>query len=270
MSRKNNLSNPTTSSSLTSNSATITMADESDFTLISYGKKPHAASAVQKKQKQTVENEELQTVSAWRFKEFQQGLIPAIEDLIAECSNQDHPFIQRWLHVTTGSSRINRNSSFRSVADALNLKDIQDYQRFLLTAPNVDKYISFGKNDRSTTVQYAFKTSPKSPSTSLAQRLLVDASSVATTVENKSNNDDSNITSPPTEGSKRGDNQPLIIEDGSKPEDGGDSITSINYGYKVCYGNNEDFHEMMTKFWPCIQEFMECEPDHDHTKQWDR
>jgi len=247
------------------------MADESDFTLVSYGKKPRTASAVQKKQKQTVEHEELQTVSRWRFKEFQQGLIPAIEDLIAECSNQDHPFIQRWLHVMTGSSRINRDSSFRSVADALNLKDIQDYRRFLLTAPNVDKYISFGKNDRSTTVQYAFKTRPrsKSLSNSSAQRLLVNASSVATTVENKSNNDDSNITSPPTEGSKRGDNQPLIIEDESKPEDGGDSITSINHGYKVCYGNNEDFHEMMTEFWPCIQEFMEREPDHDHTKQWD-
>jgi len=80
------------------------MADDSDFTLVSYGKKTRAGAA-QEKPVQT-EDKDMQTASAWRFKEFQQQLIPVIQDLIAECSNQDHPFIQRWLHVTSGSSKI--------------------------------------------------------------------------------------------------------------------------------------------------------------------
>jgi hypothetical protein len=171
------------------------MADDSDFTLVSYGKKTRAGAA-QEKPVQT-EDKDMQTASAWCFKEFQQQLIPVIQDLIAECSNQDHPFIQRWLHVTSGSSKITRDSTFRAVADAFNLKDIQDYRRFLLTAPNVHQYVSFGTSDRSTTIHYSFKKRARSklPTTYSAQRLfdsvqqLVDETSVMTPVANQSTRD---------------------------------------------------------------------------------
>jgi hypothetical protein len=275
--KKNNLNNLTTTSASASISSLTTMADDSAFTLVSYGKKTRA-SAVQENTKQSsmeIAEKDMQTVSAWRFKEFQQQLFPAIQDLIAECSNQDHPFIQRWIHATSGSSKINRDSTFRAVADALNLKDIHDYRCFLLTAPNVDRYITFGKNTRSTTVQYIFKprNRSKSPTAFSTQQLidsvqhLVDSSSVTTIVDTQSKTDDTNITSPHTDGSKDCQQRPTVND----PEDvDGDSIASVNHSYKVCYGNKDDFSDMMKIFWPLIQNFMEREPEHNHTKQWGR
>jgi hypothetical protein len=274
--KKNNLNNPTTTSASASISSLTTMADESAFTLVSYGKKTRA-SAVQENTKQSsveIAEKDMQTVSAWRFKEFQQQLFPVIQDLIAECSNQDHPFVQRWIHATSGSSKITRDSTFRAVADALNLKDIHDYRCFLLTAPNVDRYITFGKNTRSTTVQYIIRqrSRSKSPTALSTQQLidsvqhLVDSSSVTTTLDTQSKTDD-NTTSPHIDGSKD-DPQRLTVND---PEDvDGDSLASVNHSYKVCYGNKDDFADMMTTFWPLIQHFMEREPEHDHTKQWGR
>ncbi|MFN9981773.1 MAG: hypothetical protein ACK53Y_17745, partial [bacterium] len=97
---------------------------------------------------------EMQTVNVWRFQEFQQHVMRIIHQLIDECSNKNHIFIQRWISATTGPKSINQDSSFRAVANVLNLKDIQDYRRFLSTAPNIEKYLIFGNNTRSTTLQY--------------------------------------------------------------------------------------------------------------------
>jgi hypothetical protein len=63
---------------------------------------------------------------------------------------------------------------------------------------------------------------------------------------------------------------PIVSVVDTKNDDGGDSITSINPDFRVCYGNNEDFREMMAEFWPCIHAFMENESNHEHTKQWSR
>jgi hypothetical protein len=101
---------------------------------------------------------------------------------------------------------------------------------------------------------------------------LVDETSLTTPVDGQSKqDDDTNITSSPTEGSTQNHmSAPIVSVVDTKNDDAGDSITSINQDFKVCYGNNEDFHEMMTEFWPCIHEFMENESNHEHTKQWSR
>jgi len=274
------------------------MADDSDFTVVSYDRKTRtradesvpvntAKSAISNTteviSKSPTNDVEMQTVNVWRFQEFQQHVMRLIHQLIDESSNKNHIFIQRWISATTGPKSINQDSSFRAVANVLNLKDIQDYRRFLSTAPNIEKYLVFGNNTRSTTLQYyvvprvhnhdtttaqeKYNSGNKEPSLKTNQDSTppsIDGS--ITSPENYSHKPDgseSNITSPSNP------DAPVSITQ-TKQDDGGDSITFTNLNYKVCYGNADDFTEMMETFWPYILRFMSQDSSHNHSKQWER
>jgi hypothetical protein len=75
----------------------------------------------------------MKMVTCWnKFKEFQQEVIPIIENIIRDEAVSNHPFTQRW-----ASAKITANSTFRTVASNLALKDIQEYRQFLMTAPKL-------------------------------------------------------------------------------------------------------------------------------------
>jgi len=79
-------------------------------------------------------------VKIWKFKDFQQIIVPIIQKIIENQDSKSHPFIQWWLNATKGPTRVTVTSTFRS-AKAFSLKDLHDYRRFLLTAPNIGQHI---------------------------------------------------------------------------------------------------------------------------------
>jgi len=127
---KSNFSNQSSPSISTSESAS-TMADDSDFTVVSYDRNKKtrtradepvpvntATSAISNTKvinKSPTNDVEMQTVNVWRFQEFQQHVMRLIHQLIDESSNKNHIFIQRWISATTGPKSINQDSSFRAV-----------------------------------------------------------------------------------------------------------------------------------------------------------
>jgi len=128
---KSNFSNPSSPSISPSESAS-TMADDSDFTVVSYDRNKKtrtradepvpvntAKSAISNTteviSKSPTNDVEMQTVNVWRFQEFQQHVMRLIHQLIDESSNKNHIFIQRWISATTGPKSINQDSSFRAV-----------------------------------------------------------------------------------------------------------------------------------------------------------
>ncbi len=50
--------------------------------------------------------------------------------------------------------------------------------------------------------------------------------------------------------------------------DGNDSITTMTTTHKACYGNQDDFQEMLTDIWPSILQYITDNQHHEHTKQW--
>lgn len=150
------------SSSSSAKLATNTV-DESEFTLVSYSKKARASMVHTKQSADTNASEKssikstpsvvMQMVTTWQFKSFQQLIVPVIEKLIDSETHTNHPFTRRWL-----STKITATSTLRTVMKELNLKTIQDYRRFLMTAPDIDKYVVFGNaNDTGTGFQYYIK-----------------------------------------------------------------------------------------------------------------
>jgi hypothetical protein len=57
----------------------------------------------------------MQTVTTYKFKDFQHKIVPIIQKIIGNEKSMDHPFIQRWLNVTKGG-KITTSSTFRAVA----------------------------------------------------------------------------------------------------------------------------------------------------------
>jgi hypothetical protein len=66
----------------------------------------------------------MKMVTCWnKFKEFQEEVVPIIENIIRDEAVSNHPFTQRW-----ASAKITAHSTFCTVASNLALKDIQEYR----------------------------------------------------------------------------------------------------------------------------------------------
>jgi hypothetical protein len=141
--KQDNRTTPLPDSAASLSNQPSVMAEDSDFTLVSYARQTrdltaHAAAKMNSGTKSTItieskhdtvssasETSFMQSASSWRFMEFQRQLVPVIQELIADCSNPDHPFIRKWINATTGPKKMTRDSNFTTVAKALELKGIE-------------------------------------------------------------------------------------------------------------------------------------------------
>jgi hypothetical protein len=86
------------------------------------------------------------SVMAWRFREFQKKIFPIIHSITKASTVKDHPFIKKWVQAL--KQNINDSSTLRTVLKALNLNNINEYRRYLQTAPNIGNYVTFEDNKK--------------------------------------------------------------------------------------------------------------------------
>jgi hypothetical protein len=224
-------------------------SDESEFTLVSYGKKTCAVSAthaVSPWENATVGQEYEETmkiVKTWRFKDFQQLIYPIIQKIIDNPVTSAHPFVQRWCNAIKGPSKVMAVSTFCTVAKSFNLKDLQDYPHFLLTAPNINKYITLGEGDgKSDRFYYSVQQdneSKRSDSTPPPSHPTGSGLKKSGLIPTDTSATDQDFT-------YRADDTPNVTDDQHMQKEQLDSITSMETSHKICYGNQDDFHVMMT------------------------
>lgn len=133
--------------------SSVTSSDDSGFTLVSYGKKTRAANTTHSTSTSNTVKEgqggegNMNMVKTWKFKDFQQTIFPIIQNIAKNPGTSEHPFVQRWCNAMKGSKKIMAVSTYCTVAKSFNLKDLQDYRRFLLTAPNIEDYKALNEGD---------------------------------------------------------------------------------------------------------------------------
>jgi hypothetical protein len=108
--------------------ATKSASDDSSFTLVSYQKKHGATSRVTRASTKNEPNDrEFQEATIGHFKKFQEKIFPILEQIFNCMKPQEHPFHTRWARVQQGTLKMDTSSTFRSVAKALDLRDLNDY-----------------------------------------------------------------------------------------------------------------------------------------------
>jgi hypothetical protein len=181
-------------------------------------------------------------VSVGNFKKFQNMIYPIIHNIIAKQTHQYLKSIQKWIHVHKGAQKLDANSTFHTVMKALELKDLQDYRKFLLSIPGANCHFTMLDNQEAS-MDFLFIAKPMISATDNTE-----PDNLAITM---------NIA----------DDLVLI------PDDGMDSLTTIHTvkdgsTYKTCLGSKTNFADMLQDFWPQIMEFIDQNSDRDHTKQW--
>jgi hypothetical protein len=279
--RKGNLSGKDIdTSSLTEHS--MSKSSDSQFTLVSYTRGKTRAGAATQVTTQTAtgkknETSSMNLVTTWQFKEFQKTVVSIIERILQTESSTDHPFIQRWLTVKKGSPNVTSTSTFLMVKKAFGLNDIQEYRLFLLTAPHIGRYMILGEPNPSGTGfyyqvrEYTNLTDENEPETNNFTTPAPHQSTTMNETENHSGDvaesqkvlvSEANTKNNP--GNPVSDNMNADEEQIATTTD---SITTNGTIHKVCYGTFDDFQIMLKDMWPYIDQYMQINPDHDHTKQ---
>jgi len=282
--RKGNLSGKDIdTSSLTEHS--MSKSSDSQFTLVSYTRGKTRAGAATQVTTQTAtgkknETSSMNLVTTWQFKEFQKTVVSIIERILQTESSTDHPFIQRWLTVKKGSPNVTSTSTFLMVKKAFGLNDIQEYRLFLLTAPHIGRYMILGEPNPSGTGfyyqvrEYTNLTDENEPETNNFTTPAPHQSTTMNETENHSGDvaesqkvlvSEANTKNNP--GNPVSDNMNADEEQIATTTD---SITTNGTIHKVCYGTFDDFQIMLKDMWPYIDQYMQINPDHDHTKQWNK
>jgi hypothetical protein len=265
------------SSETTSSESTM---DDQNFTVVSYSRKARGNAQDETNNGNTLSQSKLskkfKMAAGWFFGEFQKEIFELIQYVITKNTVQDHPFTLRWINATTGSNKLGPNTSFRAVKRILNLQNIQEYRRFISTAPNIQNYIEF--QDRKGDVsgfdyyikpQFMDEVLTDHKSTEVSQQQsgkpvsTVTPESVQYTSSNDNDADDAidmnttlvtKVSSTGYDNEHYGDN---------------DSLT-VDTNKKVCYGTAEDIGELLSDIWVPVLEFITKQPDHEHAKQWSK
>jgi hypothetical protein len=251
--RKGNLSEKGTNTS-SSSGTSMSKTDDSDFTVVSYMRKTRAATAHSGQAITTTSNstatdttnvngQDWLMVTSWQFKEFQKEIVPIIETIVTTNSKSTHPFIQRWLEVNKGAYAITPTSTFHAVNKALQLTDIQEYRRFLRTAPQVERYVTLGDSNSSGTGFY-YKIHNGHPDENVIDPGMTQSGKTSHKPETEENEEIGTKT--PTvlvstnsikEESAQNEGKEDLEEQVAMTE----SITTTGTIHKVCYGVHEDF-----------------------------
>jgi hypothetical protein len=159
---------------------------------------------------------------------------------------KENPFTQQWLKALKSPHNINQLSTLRTVLKALNLADIKDYRNFIQTAPDIDKYVIFEDN--------------KKTENGILYRIIPP--SIEDTHENT------------IFGLDQVETNVIVDEDTNQKSvpvpSGDESITTNATHYKICYGTPTDFTDILKELWPHILKFLEQNPEHNHSKQWNK
>jgi hypothetical protein len=118
------------------------------------------------------------------------------------------------------------------VSKAFNLDDVNDYQKFLQTAPDIDKYVLFEDNKkRGNGFLFKLLTPPLLNDTHKNMAVVLDnKEKFNTTATVDDNINQKSVTDP----------------------SGDESITTNATHHKICYGYPTDFKEMLQELWPYI------------------
>ncbi len=134
------------------------------------------------------------------------------------------------------------------VLKAFNLADVNNYQKFIQTAPGVDKNVLFEDNKKTGNGFFFQPITPTPPN---------DTQEQATEMKNDKEKSIATIT---VDGTM---NQPSV----TVPKETESIITNSTY-HKICYGNPSDFKQLLQDIWPHIINFIDQNPEHNHSKQW--
>jgi hypothetical protein len=252
--KTNTKSQSRSSSSISKDNLT---SDDAGFTLVSHSRKSTGTtrSTRTETEKKTSNNHDdenesnaptMISVTNWRFREFQQKIFPILQSITKDPAVKENPFTQQWLKALKSPHNINQLSTLRTVLKALNLADIKDYRNFIQTAPDIDKYVIFEDN--------------KKTENGILYRIIPP--SIEDTHENT------------IFGLDQVETNVIVDEDTNQKSvpvpSGDESITTNATHYKICYGTPTDFTDILKELWPHILKFLEQNPEHNHSKQWNK
>lgn len=263
---KTTANNPTPKASNFSSSLNKTK-DDNSFTLVSYRKSNGGMATRASRAKTNADNgngnDKMMIASMSNFTKLQQDIFPIIELIARDSKNKDNSLVQTWMQAQTGPNKMTATSNFRCVSKALGLKDLLSYRQFLEALPNIKAHVIFTDNE---TTHAGFKYS-FIPNATIDQNILHDDPQKKMTSTDNTNDDTLNFQQEPS--TTMHDNESI---------DGTDSITTKrsiigkenidDNTWTSCYGTPTDLHDMMTTFWPSIEQFIANNPNHDHSIQW--
>jgi hypothetical protein len=211
-------------------------SDDNSFTLVTYKKKAHVPT---RDSTPTARVGVLysQEVSLLQFKQFQARIYPILTRLITSGDYQD-TFSTKWKQAQQGTNPITANSTFCTVSKALALKDLKDYMQRISAVKGIHKYVTLSDSKVN---EDGFKAD-----------FLPEPEDVNSLTPIQT------IQPPDTENT---DADSTVIKDT-------DSITTVHNQGKICYGNDTDLHELFADIWPYITNFINQQPNHDHSIQW--
>jgi hypothetical protein len=131
-----------------SSKASPSKSDDTDFKVVTYSRKTRSHTVrttptyAEGKATGTTTNDNLKVASTHLFQEFQSKIFPIIKQIITNAENQDHLFVKKWIQANKGTTKIHSTSPSHRVIKALGLNNIQDYGKYLMTAPNIDKFVT--------------------------------------------------------------------------------------------------------------------------------
>jgi len=144
--------------------------------------------------------------------------------------------------------KLTTSSTFRTVAKAFNLQNIQENRRFLLTAPNITQYVQFYEsNNNSNSFQYRII-----PESQHHFNLEEPTKNSFDSIEKSTTSDkttDASIASNHTKGTSQGSRIKHSAGKGNEKtsalqlhdKDNNDgSIISTETSHKICYGTQDD------------------------------
>jgi hypothetical protein len=225
--------------------------EDGSFTMVSYRRSSNtstrAAHARNKKDKTLAANSLPGTLTMallTQFKTFQQDIFPIIETITNDPTYKNHPTIKEWLAAKM-AHRISSNSTFRFVSKSLGFQDLNNYRTFIEKLPNIKSYLTFHTGIGKTSFKYEIHHT----------RDLVNNQNPATNIE---------------------DTPPAATSESKETTNDNDSIATKNTNvddhtdttWHTCYGTQTDLSDMLSVFWPVIQDYIHQNPNHDHAQQW--
>jgi hypothetical protein len=183
------------------------------------------------------------SVTLATFSVFQNQIYPIIEQIVTKPELTNHPFVTKWLAMTTsGTIKVQATSTFRVISKALgiNSSDLHAYRRYLETCPTIHDHVTFMDSTNNST---GFMCHIHKKHEDVASDITTANSTELKNPEQAGGIENSEAPTTPT------------------------TPTQDN-PYEACYGTPTEFHNMLQTFWPTIQNFIVCNSSHDHAKQW--